>query len=335
VTALGIVGASGYSGAAFAALAMRHPHLELAFVTSDKWVGEPVATRLGLRDCKLSFRSHADALGAAAEVDVVVLATSAEQAVKLAPAISTRARVVDMSGGFRLAAASYPRWYGFDHPAPAELERAFYGLPELFGPPPKTTRIVANPGCYATAALLATSPLVQRDLVSKDRVIIDGKSGATGAGRRSEDAYSFVEVAEDVRAYKVGTHPHTAEIGRHLHAGVTFTPHLLPVRRGLLATAYLTARDGVTTDTVVAALEQAYQRAPFVRVVPIDDVSIHAAAGTPLAFIGAAVADGMVVTVCAIDNLMKGAASQAMQNVNALLDLPDATGLDHIVRFAP
>jgi len=337
VTTVGIVGASGYSGAVFTRLAAQHPNLTLAFATSDQWIGERVA-KLGLPDSDLLFRAHEDARTLASNVDVVVLATSAEQAMKLAPALETR--VVDLSGAFRLDAASYPAWYGFEHEAPAALERAFYGLPELFGAPPSGTRIVANPGCYATAALLATAPLLRDGLVESDRVIVDGKSGISGAGRRSEASYSFVELAEEVRAYKVGKHPHTAEIARHVHryadtrTHVTFTPHLVPVRRGLVVTSYMNARS-TSTEALHASFMRAYDHAPFVRVVPIEEVSMHAVVGSPYACVGAAVSDGVVVSMCAIDNLMKGAASQAMQNVNALIGLPATAGLTSPTRFAP
>jgi len=339
-----VVGASGYSGAVFTALASNHPNLELRFATSDKAAGEPVASRLGLPNgSKLRFSSHDDALKLSHDVDVVVIASSSEHAMRLAPVIAAHARVVDLSGAFRLDAAAYPKWYGFEHAAASELQRAFYGLPELFGPPPSETRIVSNPGCYATAGLLAAAPLLRDAVASADDVIIDGKSGISGAGRRADEAYSFVELAEEVRAYKVGTHAHTPEIARYLqryaHGSaeprVTFTPHLVPLRRGLLVTAYMVARQGATTESVRASLERSYEGKSFVRVVGIDEVSAHAAAGTPMALVGACVTGHRIVSVCALDNLLKGAASQAMQNVNALLGLPDAAGLSTYARFAP
>ena len=344
VTSVGVVGASGYSGAVCAALVASHPDLELAFATSDKALGEPVAERLGLPTdaCKIQFRSHADAEELAERVDAVVLAVAAENAMKLAPKLSARTRVVDVSGAFRLDAASYPEWYGFEHAAPEHLERAWYGLPELFGPPPKDARVVANPGCYATAALLATAPIFRDELAFSDRVVLDGKSGVSGAGRRAEEAYSFVELDGDVRAYKIGSHQHTPEIARHLRRyvsgvrpRVTFTPHLVPLRRGLLVTGYMTARDEATTEAVQASLARAYEGAPLVRVVPPERVTLHAAAGTPLAYVGGCVNDGTIVVVCAIDNLMKGAASQALQNLNLLFGLRETAGLTTAARFAP
>jgi N-acetyl-gamma-glutamyl-phosphate reductase len=340
---VGVVGATGYSGAVCASLLASHPDFELAFATSDKAVGEPVAARLGLpKSFELEFSSHAHAEKLAAEVDAVVLATAAEKSVELAPALAKHARVVDLSGAFRLEASAYPKWYGFDHGAQELLERAFYGLPDLFGAAPKDARLVANPGCYATAALLATAPLFRDELAFSDRVILDGKSGISGAGRRADEAYSFVELAEDLRAYKVGAHQHTPEIARHLHKyvhgvrpRVTFTPHLVPLRRGLVVTAYMTARDDATTEKVMASLERTFAEAPLVRVVPVDKVSAHAVAGTPLAHVGACVSDATIVSICAIDNLMKGAASQAIQNLNLWFGLQETAGLDGLQRFAP
>jgi len=339
---VGIVGATGYTGAVCAALAASHPELELAFATSDKAAGEPVAARLGLSNrCKIHFSRHEDAEKLAASVDVVLLATTAEQSMALAPKLASKTRVVDLSGAFRLEAGAYPKWYGFDHGAKDLLERAWYGLPELFGAPPPDARLVANPGCYATAALLAIAPLVRDGLASPDHVFVDGKSGASGAGRRSDEAYSFVELAEEMRAYKVGSHQHAPEIARHATRfaktapKITFVPHLVPLRRGLLVTAYLSARPGATSESVRASLASAYGASAFVRVAEVEGVTAHGVAGTPLALVGATVADGAIVATSALDNLMKGAASQAMQNVNLWLGLPETAGLDSLPRFAP
>ncbi len=341
---VGIVGASGYSGAVCAAILARHPKVELVFATSDKAAGEPLAPRLGLTDdaCKLQLSRHEEVPRLAKDADVVVLATNAELSMGLAMKLAEHTRVLDLSGAFRLDAASYPKWYGFQHRAAPALDDAFYGLPDLFGAPPKDATIVANPGCYATAALLAIAPLFRDELAFSDRVIIDGKSGASGAGRKSTEAYSFVELAEDVRAYRIGAHQHTPEIARHLHRyvhgvrpRVTFTPHLLPLRRGLIVTAYMTARDEATTESVQASLAASYEGAPFVRVVPVDEVSAHGVAGTPFAHVGATVVDGTIISICAIDNLMKGAASQAVQNLNLWFGFKERAGLDSLSRFAP
>jgi N-acetyl-gamma-glutamyl-phosphate reductase len=340
---VGVVGASGYSGAVAARLVESHPRLTLAFATSDKLAGESVAAHLGLvgaRAADTRFIPNAAALDHADACDAVFLASAADVSMRLAPAFAERGRaVVDLSGAFRLEARSYPRWYGFEHAAPAWLERAHYGLPELFGPAPAGV-LVANPGCYPTAALLALGPLVRDGLVEPGGIVVDAKSGVTGAGRQSGDAYSFVAVDGDVRAYRVLAHQHTPEMTRALSrlatgVKVTFTAHLLPVPRGLLATCYARPRAGATAARVAECLQAAYARAPFVRVVPPEEVRLSRVVGTNFAFVGASADEDMVVAVGAIDNLLKGAAGQAMQNLNAMNGWDETLGLDHLQRVSP
>jgi N-acetyl-gamma-glutamyl-phosphate reductase len=261
---------------------------------------------------------------------------------RLAPAFADRGKqVVDLSGAFRLDAADYPRWYGFEHGAPAWLGRAHYGLPELFGPPPRGA-LVANPGCYPTATLLALAPLVREGLVEPAGIVVDAKSGVTGAGRQTGEAYSFVEVDGDVRAYRVLAHQHTPEIARALgrvHAGagarLAFTAHLLPVARGLLATCYARPRAGADAKRVAECLADAYVRAPFVRAVAPDQVMLKRVVGTNLAQVGATANDDVVVAVGAIDNLLKGAAGQAVQNLNAMNGWDETLGLEGLQRVSP
>jgi N-acetyl-gamma-glutamyl-phosphate reductase len=338
---VGVVGASGYSGAVAARLVVAHPRLRLAFATSDKHAGESVAAHLGLRaDVDTRFVPNAAALDHADDCDAVLLATAADVSMRLAPAFAERGRaVVDLSGAFRLEAPAYPRWYGFEHAAPAWLGRAHYGLPELFGPAPAGA-LVANPGCYPTAALLALGPLVREGLVEPAGIVVDAKSGVTGAGRQSGDAYSFVAIDGDVRAYRVLAHQHTPEITRALArfaAGVklTFTAHLLPVARGLLATCYARPRAGASAARVAECLQAAYASAPFVRVVPPEDVRLSRVVGTNLAFVGASADENTVVSVGAIDNLLKGAAGQAVQNLNLMNGWDETLGLDHLQRVSP
>jgi N-acetyl-gamma-glutamyl-phosphate reductase len=354
---VGVVGASGYSGAVAARIVASHPRVALTLATSDKLAGESVSARLGAPalDRTLRFVPNGEALDRADACDAVLLATSAEVSLRLAPAFAERGKqVVDLSGAFRLDAKAYPRWYGFEHTAPAWLERAHYGLPELFGPPPRAgsgTAIVANPGCYPTAALLAIGPLVRAGLVEPAGIVIDAKSGVTGAGRRSDESHSFAEVDGDLRAYKVLTHQHTPEIARNIArlavessrasaagaatAGPTFTAHLLPVSRGLLATCYARPRAGVTAAAAAACLAEAYARTPFVRAVPPEEVMLKRVAGTNLALVGATADEGIVIAVGAIDNLVKGAAGQAVQNLNGMNGWDETLGLDTLQRIAP
>ena len=345
---VGVVGASGYSGAVATRLVATHPRLSLAFATSDRHVGESVAARLGATiDGDVAFVAHASAHELTAKCDAVLLATSAEVSARLAPAFADAGKqVVDLSGAFRLDAPGTRRWYGFEHAAPGWLARAFYGLPELFGAPPAGA-LVANPGCYPTAALLALAPLLREGLVEPCGLVVDGKSGVTGAGRQTGEAYSFVEIDGDARAYKVLSHPHTPEIARALSlaAGgspaapdavrVTFTAHLLPIARGLLVTCYGRPRSGATRERVAACLADAYRSAAFVRAVAPEDVMLKRVVGTNLALVGATADADVVVAIGAIDNLLKGAAGQAVQNLNAINGWDDALGLEGLQRVAP
>jgi N-acetyl-gamma-glutamyl-phosphate reductase len=345
---VGVVGAPGYSGALAARLLAQHPSFRLAFCTSDAAAGEPVASRLGAPS-DLRFVPNAEAARLALEVDAVLLATPAEVSARLAPAMVEAGKVVvDLSGAFRLEdPAQYPTWYGFAHPAPALLARAHYGLPELFGVPTRAadgSALVANPGCYPTSALLALAPLLRAGLVEPRGIIIDAKSGVTGAGRQAKEEYSFAEVDDDLRAYRLLAHQHTPEIARHLartsalaspDVSLTFTPHLLPVRRGLLSTCYARPRPGTTARAVAECLAEAYRSAPFVTVVPPAQVTLNGVVGTNGARVGA-VADGdVVIAVGSIDNLLKGAAGQALQNLNLLFGIDQTCGLSHHLRIAP
>lgn len=343
---IGIVGASGYSGAVAARLVAGHPRFSLAFVTSDRLAGQPARARLGpAMPGGLAFSPNASALALARACDAVLLATPAEVSADLAREIlaHTAARVVDLSGAFRLAgAADYPAHYGFEHPSPDLLASAWYGLPELFGPPPEGTRLVSNPGCYPTATLLALAPLVREGLVEPAGLVVDAKSGVSGAGVQAKEAYSFVEVDEDLRAYKVLSHQHTPEIARHLGRAaslpaprLTFTPHLVPLRRGLLATCYGRPRPGATPARVHQCLADVYTRSAFVDVVAPGDATMKAVAGTNRARVGAAADADVVIAIGAIDNLVKGAAGQALQNANLLFGFPEALGLDGLHPLHP
>jgi N-acetyl-gamma-glutamyl-phosphate reductase len=336
---LGIVGASGYSGGVAARLAAVHPRLTLAFATSDKLAGESVESHLGARvDRGLRFVANGSALEHAGECDAVFLATSADVSMRLLPAFAELGKqVIDLSGAFRLEAGAYPRWYGFEHTAPTWLERAHYGLPELFGAPPRGS-VVSNPGCYPTAALLPLAPLLREGLIEPGGIIIDAKSGVTGAGKKSGEEYSFAEVDEDLRAYKLLAHQHTPEITRALDritkgVKLTFSAHLLPVKRGLMATCYARPRPGATAARVGECLATAYARTPFVRAMAPERVMLKRVAGTNEAHVGATANDDVVIAIGALDNLLKGAAGQAMQNLNAMNGWDEATGLDGLQRF--
>jgi N-acetyl-gamma-glutamyl-phosphate reductase len=331
-----IVGASGYTGLELTRLLARHPGLRLASLFSDRWADELAGARLPLGAAAASLRYRPLAEGAEADADVVFLATPAEVSAHLAPRLLARgARVVDLSGAFRLEdPALYPAWYGFAHPAPALLAEARYGLPELAREGLRGARLVTNPGCYATAIALAVAPLVKAGLGLQGGIAVTGMSGVSGAGRKASEDYSFVEVADDLRAYRVGKHQHVPEIEQTVarYAGacgpISFTPVLTPIRRGILATITIRT-DGAAAD-LPEAVGAAYRDEPFVKVLPVDRVRVADVVRTNRCHLGVAVdaRAGVVVAVSAIDNLVKGAAGQAVQAMNAALGWPEETGLD-------
>jgi len=316
--AVGVFGATGYSGREIVRLLRTHPHARVAFTT-------------GSREGHLP---HEAGLGRAADAYFLALphGVSATYAAKLRSAFP-QAVVVDLSGDLRLPdAAAYKQWYGHDHPEPGLLGSTPYGLPEIFREALRGALLVSNPGCYATSVLLPLVPLLKSKLASADDVVVDAKSGATGAGRTLREDLLFCEVMDDFSAYSPGrVHRHVGEIEAVLAraAGatvrMTFCPHLLPVKRGILAALYLRSEAAVTD--LSQALRTFYAGSPFVRVVEapprLSDVvdtndcliSVHAAA------------PGRVVVFSALDNLIKGAAGQAVQNLNLAMGWDETAGL--------
>ncbi|HEX9241572.1 MAG TPA: N-acetyl-gamma-glutamyl-phosphate reductase [Anaeromyxobacter sp.] len=332
-----IVGASGYTGLELTRLATRHPGLRLVALFSDRWSDEAAGARLPLDGPAAALRYRALAEAERVDAELVFLATPAEVSADLAPRLLARgARVVDLSGAFRLEdAAAYPPWYGFTHPAPALLAEARYGLPELAREKLAGAKLVTNPGCYATAIALALAPLVKAGLGLAGGISVTGLSGVSGAGRKAAEDYSFVEVADDLRAYRLGKHQHVPEIEQTVarYAGacppISFTPVLVPIRRGILAT--VTVRLAAAPPPGLAdALRAAYRDEPFVKVLAPDRVLLKDVVHTNRCHVGLSVdaRAGVVVAVSAIDNLVKGAAGQAIQALNAALGWPEATGLD-------
>ncbi len=337
-----IVGASGYSGLELTRIVARHPGLRLASLYSDRWADEPVGSRVALSgplsspSATLRYLPQAAAAGLAA--DVAFLATPAEGSRALAPGLLARGvAVVDLSGAFRLHdPAAYPTWYGFEHSAVPLLAEARYGLPELDRDALRDARFVTNPGCYATAIALALSPLVRSGLASREGIAVSAMSGVSGAGRKASEDYSFCEVDEDLRAYRIGRHQHVPEIEQTVarFAGgvgpISFTPHLVPLRRGILATCALRAAPGASDAALREALDRAYGSEPFVRVMKPDQVSVKDVTRTNRCHLGATLdaRTGLVIAVSAIDNLVKGAAGQAVQAYNATQGWDETLGLD-------
>ena len=333
-----VVGASGYSGLELTRIVTRHPGLELAALYSDRWADEPAGARIPVSGPAAALRYLPQAQAPALTAEVAFLATPAEVSLALGPALHARGvTVVDLSGAFRLRdPAAYPAWYGFEHSAVPLLARARYGLPELDRAGLRNATFVTNPGCYATAIALALSPLVRSGLVAREGIAVSAMSGVSGAGRKSSEEYSFCEVDEDLRAYRIGRHQHVPEIEQTVarFAGgvgpISFTPHLVPMRRGILATCALRANPGASEGKVREVLDAAYGAEPFVRVMPPDRVAVKDVVRTNRCHLGATLdaRTGLVIAVSAIDNLVKGAAGQAVQAYNATQGWDETLGLD-------
>lgn len=331
-----IIGATGYAGAELTAILARHPSVEVCGVYSgssseSRPVGSvhPSLRKQGLQVQPFSLDAVVES-----SPDVVFLATPNEVSAEVVPQLHAKGiTAIDLSGSFRLPRpVSYRIHYGFEHPAPELLGTAVYGLTEWCNGELEGAKLVANPGCYPTAILLALRPL--RSLLDKiTPIICDAKSGVSGAGKRAELDYSFTELSGDFKAYSVGGHRHQPEIVNHLGAegaDVVFVPHLLPVPRGILATIYLGFSNKMTETDLAEVYEQAYENAPFVHVLePGVMPALHDVVSTPDCMIGFRVLEGgrHAVVVSVIDNLLKGAASQAVQNFNRVFGLPETEGL--------
>jgi N-acetyl-gamma-glutamyl-phosphate reductase len=336
-TKVAVVGATGYAGAELAAILARHPHVRLCgLFSSSGGATVPMAdVHPAMGTSALIAEPFALETLLANGPDVAFLATPNEVSAALAPQLlDAGIRVVDLSGAFRLQeGALYPAWYGFAHPRPELLDGAVYGLTEHCNGELATARLVANPGCYPTSILLALKPLTPR-IDREQAVICDAKSGVSGAGKKADVAWSFAEVAGNFKAYGVGTHRHEPEIRQGLRLGdratIVFVPHLLPTVRGILSTMHVAFTHPVTNDEIVNIYASAYAGAPFVRILPAGRLpELRSVVATPRAEIGWQLLQGgrRAVVVSAIDNLLKGAASQAVQNFNRMCGYAEGEGL--------
>ena len=314
-----LVGCSGYAGQETLDRVLAHPELEVVALGSDSLAGEPPsALDLRLNGSLPAFVPNAEALASGA--DLLLLCLDHDEAAALEPPVD--GVVIDLSGGHRLRDADlYGDWYGFAHPFPSALAEWSYALPELY---PPTGRLIANPGCYATAALLALAPLA--DAIEQEGIVVDAKSGVSGAGRALKASSHAGFVLENLSPYRIGAHQHAPELEQALGFPVCFVPHLLPIRRGLLATCYVRAVDGGSRER----LEDAYADSDVVRVLPKGVVpELNRVQGTDTAEV-ALFEDSSTdttIVVCALDNLGKGAAGQAVQNANLALGLDETAGL--------
>jgi N-acetyl-gamma-glutamyl-phosphate reductase len=328
---VGIVGASGFTGAELLRLAAAHPDLEVVLATGDTQAGTSVASlypSLGAAYPDLTFAPYAADVCAGLDLVFLGLPHGASQAI-VPELVGKVGHLVDLAADFRLHDAGlYPQWYGEAHTAPELLTDFAYGLPELFRDDIVAASHVASAGCYPTAAALALAPLVRAGAIEAQGIVVDAASGVSGAGRPPKPTTTFCTVDEDFTAYGLLDHRHTPEIEQATGASVLFTPHLAPMNRGILATCYARPTGATSTDALLDQLRSAYADEPFVVVID-GSPSTKATLGANTAQLTARYDErtGWVLAICAIDNLTKGASGQAVQCANLLLGLPETTGL--------
>lgn len=337
----GIIGSTGYAGQELVRLLMQHPDVEIVWYGSRSYIDQQYAdvfqNMFQIVDAKC-MDDNMDALADAA--DVIFTATPQGLCASLVnDEILSKTKIIDLSADFRLKDVNvYEQWYKLEHKAPQYIDEAVYGLCEINRDKvSKDTRIIANPGCYTTTSILTLYPMVKEGIINPDTIIIDAKSGTSGAGRGAKVANLFCEVNESMKAYGVGTHRHTPEIEEQLGYAcgrddlkLIFTPHLVPMNRGILVTAYANLAKDVTYEDVKAAYDKYYDKEYFVRVLPKDVCpETRWVEGSNFVDIGFKIEPrtNRLIMMGALDNLVKGAAGQAVQNMNLLFGLPENEGL--------
>ncbi|MED0674222.1 N-acetyl-gamma-glutamyl-phosphate reductase [Aneurinibacillus thermoaerophilus] len=336
---ISIIGATGYSGVELIRLLVKHPEANIVAVYSNSQAGKTMQEVYPhLTHIFTDSLTKIDCGRIRKEADAVFIATPSGVSGQLVPQLlDGKLKVIDVSGDFRLATPElYNKWYGKQTAAQEYLDQAVYGLSEWNADAIRGTKLLANPGCYPTATLLSLLPLLKEDLIDGTSIIVDAKSGVTGAGRSASLGTHFCEVNESISAYKVAKHQHTPEIEQTLNyltgkeALVSFTPHLVPMNRGILTTSYATLKEGVTNEQVAAAFSEAYEGKPFVRLRPGAYPKTKEVYGSNYCDIAWHADDrtGRVIVLAVIDNVVKGAAGQAVQNMNLMFGLPETTGLE-------
>ena len=339
---VGIINVTGYAGVELARILARHPEVEIASVTGRSAAGRKLSEvfpHLAAIDTTITE-------DLTESVDVVISALPhAASAERLGPMMSDGVRAVDISADFRLKDISeYRHWYQVDHPYPELVEEAAYGLPELGRDDIAGAKLVANPGCYPTAAILAIAPAISAGLIESD-VIVDAKSGVSGAGRKVSVDYLYSEVNENLKAYSLGGHRHMPEVSQEMRRLdpsaeplVTFIPHLVPMTRGILTTCYAPLKSGVPVDRLDAVVREAYESfyadAPFVHVTARPPETKHTLGNNDcLVYPTVDARTGRLIVVSCIDNLVKGAAGQAVQNMNLMFGMAEDEGLRQLALY--
>jgi N-acetyl-gamma-glutamyl-phosphate reductase len=336
---IGIAGASGYTGLELIRILTNHPETEIVFLTSETFQGENISKVFpsisGFVQTKLSsIKSIFNET-----CDIVFLALPHTTSMEMVPKfLKGNAKVIDLSADFRLKnPAIYEEWYSTPHQQPDLLKEAVYGLPEIHREKIKSARLIANPGCYPTSTTLALAPLVTENWIDHSSIVVDSKSGISGAGRKASLGTQFSEINGGVSAYNVGVHRHTPEIEQELSAlaktniKISFSPHLIPITRGMLSTVYINLKQDISAIELIQHFIKFYAEEPFIRILPLGkhanshftvssnfcDISVHLDKRNQRAII-----------TSAIDNLIKGASGQAVQNMNLMLGIPETTGLN-------
>jgi N-acetyl-gamma-glutamyl-phosphate reductase len=336
----GIINATGYIGAELARLLCQHPQIELVTVTGRSAAGQKLGDVFpNFMGTHYVIKAELDS-----EIDIAFSAMPHKSSVDVVPSLLKQGiKVVDASADFRLKnAGEYSKWYGFTHPSPDLLREAVFGLPELHQEEIASASLVANPGCYSTGAILALAPIVKEGLIYPD-IVVDSKSGVSGAGRTLSLNTHYSEVSEDICAYSLEGHRHLPEMEQELKAlnssissSITFVPHLVPMTRGILSTCYAKLADGcqLSAISLKQLYREFYKHAPFIRITTKPPHTKHAW-GNNFCLIYPTIdakADRLIVISC-LDNLVKGGAGQAVQNMNLMFDLPETTGLEALAIY--
>lgn len=343
---IGILGASGYTGGEAVRILLRHPQVELKALTADRHAGKPIAqvfpqfAGIDLPPLVKIDEVDTDAL------DLVFAALphgTTQTVIKKLLEKSPKLKIVDISADFRMSDPMvYEKWYGHAHQAVELQKEAIYGLTEIYRDKIKKARLVANPGCFTTTSILAIVPLLEAGAIDPDAIVIDSKTGMTGAGRTAREEMLFSEVSEGMHAYGVGHHRHMSEIDQEFSLAAkravtaTFTPHLVPMNRGIYATHYVKLEGKTTAEQAHQVLADFYKSEPFVHVLGFGSVphSRHVR-GTNFAYLGVAAdrVPGRAIVISTLDNLIKGASGQAVQNMNLMLGFPETEGLMQLAMF--
>lgn len=333
---VGVIGATGYTGEELIKILSRHKNVKITVLQAIVEKEEPISSIfpsfLGKTDLVCQ---KPDWKRAAASAEILFLALPHKVSMTVAPLFLKKGKtVIDLSADYRLDVLEYEKWYGTKHKDAANVNKAAYGLPEFFRKDIKKAHLLANPGCYPTGAALAIAAAVKNGTVNLSTIVVDSKSGATGAGRKAHIALSFSEINENVKAYKINEHQHKPEIGMVLSrlagcaVSCVFVPHLIPVNRGILSTVYMDLKGKTTTPEVTALYKDFYKGEPFVNVMNEGTLpALRDVQYTNFCNIGLKVTDNKLIVISAIDNLLKGAAGQAVQNMNIMCGFDETEGL--------